>query len=60
MANVSVPADLTIATVGPMVGEVAYPAPANPVHPPALVAPPAGNSIGGGPTTGQLFPVGNR
>jgi hypothetical protein len=57
MANIPVLPQTPTAAVAPM-GQ--FP-PANPFHFPFLpVLPPAENGATGGPTTGQLFPVGNR
>jgi hypothetical protein len=37
-----------------------YPPLSNPILPSKPVLPPPGNVAAGGPTSGQLFPVGNR
>ena len=48
----------TVPTV--VIARTAYPPPANPWRPEKPVLYPGGNTAAGGPTAGQLFPVGNR
>jgi hypothetical protein len=56
MANQIVQATVPHAAIPP----TNFPPPCEPVRTPKPVLPPAGNVAAGGPTAGQLFPVGNR
>jgi hypothetical protein len=55
-------ANQAVVTVVPLVAVAIekYPPISNPVLPSKTVLPPPGNVAAGGPTSGQLFPVGNR